>query len=186
MPDIREETAKEIVRLSELYLDGTLRLSLGADARAMQLSGILGTLSTALVAAGIGALLGNNLNLIDRNRWALAASLIAPAICFMAALAYSLNAAAPRGFYVAGNYFSLWSSDEDLYGPLARALIEQARVYEEQIDENTANLERRASRIKLALRFMWLAPIAAMVVGAAAYASFDHLAQLADWAKALR
>jgi hypothetical protein len=44
MPDVREATAKEIVRLSELYLDGTLRLSLGADARAMQLSGILGAL----------------------------------------------------------------------------------------------------------------------------------------------
>jgi hypothetical protein len=186
MPDVREATAKEIVRLSELYLDGTLRLSLGADARAMQLSGILGALATALVVAGIGALLGNNLSLIDRNRWALAASLMAPATFFMAALAYSLNAAAPRGFYVAGNYFSSWSSDEDLYGPLATALIEQARVYEEQINENTDNLERRASSIKVALRFMWLAPIAAIVAGGAAYAAFDHLAQFADWIKALR
>jgi HPt (histidine-containing phosphotransfer) domain-containing protein len=104
----------------------------------------------------------------------------------MAALANSLKAAAPRGFYVGGNYLSLWSSDEDLYGPLARALIEQARVYEEQINENTANLERRASSIKLALKLMWLAPIAAIAAGAAAYGGFDHLAQLADWAKALR
>jgi hypothetical protein len=178
MPEVQEATAKEIVRLSELYLDGTLRLSLGADSRAMQLSGILGALSTALVVAGVGVFFGNNQ--IDRNPLAKVASLIAPATCFMVALAYSLSAAAPRGFYVGGNYISLWSSDDDLYGPLAKALIEQAHVYEDQINENTNNLERRSSSITLALRYMRLAPMTAIVAGVVAYAVFDHVAKLVD------
>ena len=55
-----------------------------------------GALSTALVVAGVGVFFGNNQ--IDRNRSAIVASLIAPAICFMVALAYSLSAAARDGF----------------------------------------------------------------------------------------
>ena len=88
-------------------------------------------------------------------------------------------------FYIGGNYFSLWSSDEDLFGPLSNALIEQARVYEEQINENNEDLERRATKIRLALRFIWLAPITALIAGAIVYAGFGHIAQLADWVKSL-
>lgn len=46
------DTAKEVVRLSELYLDGTLKLAIAADARAMQIAGLSSAAATALSIVG--------------------------------------------------------------------------------------------------------------------------------------
>jgi hypothetical protein len=180
---ITENTAKEIVRLSELYIDGTIRLSLAADSRAMQLSGVLSASSTASAIASIGFLLQDKP--IDRNHFVVGISLLIAAISFMLALNFSLRAAAPRNFNISGNYFKEWSSDRDLYGPLSNALIGQASIYQEQIDENKATLNNRASKISSALKLIGFAPLLALVAGVVAYFGFDSFQTLRAAVKGL-
>jgi hypothetical protein len=83
---------------------------------------------------------------MDRNHFAIGSALLAAAIFFMLALMRSLSAAAPRSFNVNGSYLDMWSSDEDLYGPISKSLIGQARVYQDQIQENNAVLQSRAAK----------------------------------------
>jgi hypothetical protein len=170
------DTAKEIIRLSEQYIDGTMRLSLASDSRAMQFSGILSASSTALVIASIGFLTQGKS--IERNQIVIVASLVAVAILFAVALTYSIRAAAPRNFNVNGNYWNEWSSDNDLYGPLSEALIGQARIYQEQINENKETLYERSRRINTALTLIGFAPLLALVAGVIAYFGFDSVEKL--------
>jgi hypothetical protein len=176
MPDetkVSETTAKEIVRLSELYIDGTLRMSLAGDSRAMQLSGVLAASSTALLVASIGFIFRSAP--IDPRYFATGIALIVAAIFFMLALANSLAAASPRHFNVGGNYLDHWSSDEDLYGPLSNALVGQAGVYRDQIKENKDILRKRAGRISTALWLIGLAPVLAFGAGGLTYFKFDSV-----------
>ena len=170
------DTAKEIIRLSEQYIDGTMRFSLASDSRAMQLSGILSASSTALIIASIGVLAQSKS--IERNQIVIVTSLITVAVLFAAALTYSIRAAAPRNFNVNGNYWNEWSSDNDLYGPLSEALIGQVQIYQELINENKEMLYERSRRMNTALMLIGFAPFLALVAGVMAYFGFDSVEKL--------
>lgn len=112
------DTAKEIVRVSELHLDGTIRLSIAADARALSVS--------SLTAAGSTALLGFGLNSIlkptpSHNEVALGSTPLLAGVLMVAALIFALRAAQARPFYVSRNVISQWSDDER-FGDLAPVL----------------------------------------------------------------
>ncbi len=46
-------TARELIRLSELYIDGTVKLSTALDQRAMQMAAMSATASSALLLFGL-------------------------------------------------------------------------------------------------------------------------------------
>jgi hypothetical protein len=175
--DISEPIAKEIVRLSELYIDASLRVSLAAETRAMQLSGFLSAASTALIVASIGFLFSNQ---IDRGRFSVGVALFIAALLFAIALIYSLSSAHQRGINVGGNYLSRWSSEQDLHGPLAKSLIDQARIYEEQIFETMTVLRSRDSEIRTAIKLMAFTPLLSFVSGVTAYLGFAPCLRLID------
>ncbi|MBV9783524.1 MAG: hypothetical protein JO264_06855 [Acidisphaera sp.] len=165
---IRPETAQEIVRLSELYLDGLMRVTIAQDGKAASLAGILATASIALFGASAGLLLASPLP--GRNI-VLGAGLLATGLCLFAGAIGAIVAMRPRPFYVAGNYLREWSAPEDLYGDLVAARMTQARIYQEQIDENLAVLDEATGHLHQAMRFIFVAPFAGVTIGVMAYAA---------------
>jgi hypothetical protein len=158
------ETAKEVVRLSELYIDGTVRLSLAADTRALQISNMLAAASTLLLGFG----LANVLDQSNPARLALAAASLSCGATFLAALLFSASTIRPREFNIGGTLRSQWS-DAELRGNLAVALMSQADNYEGQALENIATLSQNAQHIRRALTIMvWAIPLSA-AIGATTY-----------------
>jgi len=164
LPAITVDTAKEVIRLSELYLDGTLRLSLAADARAAQITNMLAGTATVLLGIGLVNLLDN----VSAARTALGAASLCCGLLFLVALLYSARTIRPRQFNIGGTLRGQWSDDE-LVGDLALALINQARVYETQAYENIAILGRNAKRIHVCLTIFVAAIPVSAIVGAIVY-----------------
>jgi hypothetical protein len=137
----------------------------------MQLSAALSASSTTLVVGGIGLLSAYQSGQTGRWGAVLACALLAAAPFFLISLFKSLQAAQPREFNVVGNTLREWENDDDLYGSdLAASLVGQARVYQNQVDENIAILSRNAQRVTLALRTLLFSPLAALIGGVAASA----------------
>jgi hypothetical protein len=148
--------AREIVRLSEAYLDGTLKLSLAADNRALSLSGMLGGATAVLVGIGLTYLF----------RVPPIVPLGVMALCcggiFFCALVCAVRSVRPRAFNILGTLRSNWS-DAEIAGPLSDALMSLAEVYERQALENVATLSKNADRLALSLRLFTVAiPISAL------------------------
>jgi hypothetical protein len=163
---LKIETAREIVRLSELYLDGTVRLALNADTRATTLAGMLATLVVGTVAAGV-ALLFTGAD-ISPVRFISGVALLTAAVISVTALWYAVRAAKPRPFNVAGNSLKLYSSDADLYGDLKITLMGQAEIYQEQIDENKLWLSQAANDLRISLSWIsYVLPLSALVAAIA-------------------
>ena len=160
------ETAKEVVRLSELYLDGTLKLAIAADARAMQIAGLSSAAATALSIFGFNYVVHPG-----RIDFALGISAFGAGLAFYSALFFALWAAQPREFNISGNIYSKWTRSE-LEGGLAGPLISQAKGYDAKVVENIDILSENTKRIKIALRFIASAPACAITSGLAGYYMF--------------
>lgn len=157
------DTAKEVVRLSELYLDGTLKLAIAADSRAMQIAGLSSAAATALSIFGFNYIVHSS-----RIDLSLGVSAFGAGLAFYVALFYALWAAQPRDFNVGGNIYTSWSKvelEEGLTGPL----IAQAKGYDRKIRENINILSDNTGKIKRSLVFIASAPMCALVSGVVAY-----------------
>lgn len=146
------DNAKEAVRMSEAYIDATLRISIAADSRAMQLSGMTATASTALLVFGLTSLY----NWTTPNDVFAVASFTASGLFFVALL-FALWAASPRAMGTAGTPVKNWSTEE-LTGDLVAPLISQAHIYSKQADENLVVLRRNALRIRATLLVLGATP----------------------------
>jgi hypothetical protein len=148
-PAVGLETAREVVRLSELYLEGTLRLSLAADTRALQITNMLAGAATLLLGLGL-------VNVLDQTnlaRIALGAASLCGGVLFLTALLFSARTIRPREFNIVGTLRSNWS-DKDLKGDLAQVLIDLSTLYETQARENIATLSHNAKHVKIASPFL--------------------------------
>lgn len=157
MDDISSErllAAREVVRMSELYLDGTVRASAAKDSRAMSLAAMSATGSTALLGIGLNYLLKTNLSKLDL---ALGWGAIYAGLILLAALLLALRAASPRPLTLPGTKLSLWTEDELSGKNLSDVLIEQARNYESHIDHNVKTLAKNARRLQYAMIAILLA-----------------------------
>ena len=157
------DTAKEVVRLSELYLDGTLKLAIAADSRAMQIAGLSSAAATALSIFGFNYIVHPS-----RIDVSLGVSAFSAGLAFYAALFYALWAAQPRDFNVGGNIYTNWSKAE-LEGGLTEPLIAQAKGYDRKIRENINILSNNTGKIKRSLGFIASAPMCALLSGIIAY-----------------
>lgn len=166
------DNARELVRLSELYLDSTVRLAMAADARAMSLTGMLVTASTALIAAGFTLLFYQQT--LSRINFTLGLAAFGAALCLLGGVWQAISAAKPGQFSVGGNYLRSWD-DDDLYGDLIGPVLDQAGIYQEKIDTNLLRLRNGASRLGRALSFVMATPPCAIVFGLCAYFVFPRL-----------
>lgn len=164
--EIPLDNAKEVVRMSEAYIDATLRISIAADSRAMQLSGMAATASTGLLVFGLTSLY----NWTTPNDIFATASFTASGLFFLA-LIFALSAASPRAMGVAGTVIDNWSPKE-LTGCLVEPLISQARVYSKQATENLIVLQRNARRIRTTLIILGATPL---LSAAAAWLRYAYL-----------
>ncbi|MBR0873784.1 hypothetical protein JQ633_25730 [Bradyrhizobium tropiciagri] len=160
--DITPEVAREVMRLNELYVDGTLRLSLAADSRALSISGMLAAASTLLVGYGASTLLA--MTTIDNQKVALGVAALWCGGMFATALIFSVRSVRPRNFNITGNFKSSWSESE-LRGSLAEALLSQASVYENQARKNVQTLSLNAISLKKTLFLTAIAVPTATIVG---------------------
>ncbi|MBY5706991.1 hypothetical protein HFO38_30555 [Rhizobium leguminosarum] len=164
---LREEMTidklKEIIRMSEAYIDGTLKISIAADGRAMQLSAMTAAASTALLVFGLTSLFSWDPPSITLSF----ACFISAAFFFMAHLS-ALSAAKPRAVAVPGTTLGNWGKEER-EGDLRLALWGQAEHYDELANENLAILAQNAKRIKRALALLAAAPVAGATGAVAAY-----------------
>jgi hypothetical protein len=176
-PGAQPENIREILRLSELFLDGTIRLGIATDARALSLSAMLAGATTALFAGGITLLLTRGISVLT---FALAAAAFVAGGCLVVALWFAIGATWPRDFNIAGNYLKFWNKPEDLAGPLAVAMLAQARVYQDQIERNRQLLERNANRIDTAMAILKWTLLAALATGLASFAIGSILARCAS------
>ncbi|HEY4171847.1 MAG TPA: hypothetical protein VGM42_02380 [Rhodopila sp.] len=161
---VNRENAREVLRLSEVYLDSTTKFAIASDARAVTLSIMMATLMTATVAvsAAIIALPPEHRTAFTQFLWVAALSASA---CFLMALMKAINAARPETFDVPGNYLSSFT-DADLRGEPTALLIAQAEVYEYQIGLNNERLQANADSLRAALAWVKFSPFVAAIVGA--------------------
>jgi hypothetical protein len=165
---VAPENIREIVRLSELYLDGTIRLAIAADARALSLAGMFAGGTTALSAGGLALISSKGLSPVTAS---LSGAALTASVALFVGLLNAVRAVQPMDFNVSGNYLDRWSSDADLSGPLCIAQLGQARVYQQQIDENRRVLLQSTGSIERALQVLKWTPVLALVVGCAIYAT---------------
>ena len=163
-PAVSIETAREVVRLSELYMEGTLRLSLAADTRALQITNMLAGAATLLLGLG----LVNMLDQTNSARIALGAASLCGGVLFLIALLFSVRTIRPREFNILGTLRSNWS-DKDLKGDLAQVLIDLSAIYETQARENIATLSHNAEHIRTALAIFVAAIPLSTVLGVVIY-----------------
>lgn len=168
-PKIPLDNAKEVVRMSEAYIDATLQISIAADSRAMQLSGMTAAASTGLLVFGLTSLY----NWSIQNDIFATASFTASGLFFLALL-FSLLAASPRAMGVSGTIIDNWSIDE-LTGDLTEPLISQAKVYSKQTNENLTVLRRNAKRIQVALVILGATPL---ISAAAAWMRYAYMTKI--------
>jgi hypothetical protein len=162
------DTAKEIIRLSELYLDGTVKFSIAADARAVSLAGMTASLTTALLAAALT--LGFGPGEITKPRLVFSIGALAMSCCFGVALFNAVKSAQPKEFDVLGNYLDAFRSPRDLYGEFKSVLLDQAEIYQEQINSNKQILAESSAHLNRALRWVAAAPLLGLIVAVVFYA----------------
>ncbi|MDE4618396.1 hypothetical protein [Sinorhizobium meliloti] len=103
------EKLKEVIRMSEAYIEGTLKISIAADSRAMQLSAMTATATTALLIFGLTSLFS-----WDPTNTTVSSACFASAAFFFMALLSALSAAKPRDVAVPGTILGNWGEEERL------------------------------------------------------------------------
>ena len=179
-PGVHPDNIREVIRLSELYLDGTIRFAIAADARALSLAGMLAGATTALAAGGITLLFTQGFSLITA---ALAAAAFTGSAGWIVGLWYAVGAVSTIEFNVAGNFLAPidspdegWNSTNDLSDPLSVAQLGQARIYQEQIGENRQSLILATGKIDTAAQLLKWMPLVAIGVAVAVYLAGRALA----------
>jgi hypothetical protein len=164
---VDEDNAREVLRLSEVYLDSLTRLAISSDARAVTLSTMLATLvtATAAIGAAIIAFPGDH----SKSMISISVASLILGVCFFMALIQAGKAAEPVPFPVPGNYISSFTEAE-LYGDPKDLLIEQAYSCERRIHPALSQLHANACSLRKALVWMKFAPLLAIIAGATALA----------------
>ncbi|MDX0679878.1 hypothetical protein GOD41_30585 [Sinorhizobium medicae] len=158
------EKLKEVIRMSEAYIEGTLKISIAADGRAMQLSAMTATATTALLIFGLKSLYSwNPANII------VSSACFASAAFFFMALLSALSAAKPREVAIPGTTLGNWG-DEERLGDLRLALWGQAVHYHDLANENLEVLGKNAKKLTRALKLLAMSPVAGAAGGVVAYA----------------
>jgi hypothetical protein len=165
---LRCRNAREVLRLTELYLDGTVRYALASDARAATLCAAMATLMTAAAAVG-AALLALPKGPLTPVVLFLATASVVTSLCFLMALWSASTAAQPAEFDIPGNRRESFT-DGDLDGDHATLLLAQAGIYEVQIGLNAERLRQSARHLHNALAWARHAPLAALLAGVVAVA----------------
>jgi hypothetical protein len=160
---VNKDNAREVLRLSEVYLDSTTKFAMASDARAVTLSTMMATLmaATAAVGAAVIALPPGHSGKFTVFLWA---ALLSASACYLMAFVKATNAARPEAFDVPGNYLSSFTND-DLSGCPTALLITQAEIYERQINLNNARLQANADSLRAALAWVRFSPFVAAIVG---------------------
>ena len=165
---VDKENAREVLRLSELYLDNTTKFAVASDARAVTLSTTMATLMAAAAAVG-AAIVALPPEYHSKFTMLVLVASITFSFCFMMGLIQASKAGQPGEFDVPGNYFSSFT-EGDLCGDPRALLIEQARVYEQQIELNKERLMVSAKTLQAALAWIKFSPLVALLAGAIALA----------------
>jgi hypothetical protein len=165
---VDKDNAREVLRLSELYLDNTTKFAIASDARAVTLSTVMATLMTATAAVG-AAIVALPPEYHSKFTLFISVVSIASSFCFMMALIQASKAGQPEEFDVPGNYFSSFT-EGDLCGDPRTLLIAQARVYERQIHLNKERLKVSAKVLQAALAWVKFSPVVALLAGVIALA----------------
>jgi hypothetical protein len=160
--------AREVLRLTELYLEGTVRYALASDARAATLCAAMATLMTAAAAVG-AALLALPKGPLTPAVLFLATASVVTSLCFLMALWSASTSARPAEFDIPGNRRASFT-DGDLDGDHAALLLAQAGIYDEQIGLNAERLRQSARHLNNALAWAGYAPVAAVLCGVVAVA----------------
>jgi hypothetical protein len=165
---VQECNLREVLRLTEAYLNGTAAFAVAADARATNLSTMTATLMTGTAAVGAAVIALPKEN-HTQFTFVVAVAALAASVCFAVALLKAVSAAKPQPFDVAGNYPDCFTA-ADLYGDPKALLLEQVRIYQKQINNNNARLHESAAAIEASLSLLRWAPIVAVLAGVIAYA----------------
>lgn len=164
-PDrIKGDTIREIIREAESYLSAQLITGVASDQRAATLSGILATLATGMLGGGLAVITAEKAN------YPLGIAGIFAGVVMLIGLAFAIYTARPVPFHYVGNCPENWNTDEDLYGSLDHALWQQARHYQELIDENDATLKANARYLRRAGYFTLASPICGLTTGLSVWA----------------
>src|ERR1700722_14216328 len=95
MTKVELPTAQEVVRLSELYLDGTIQFAIAADNRAFALSAMLAAAVTALSGGGLALLTTAKTSRVDVT---LGCAALAAAAGLFSGLWNALQSGRPENF----------------------------------------------------------------------------------------
>jgi hypothetical protein len=164
---IDKDNAREVLRLSEVYLDSTTKFATASDARAVTLSTMMATLMTAATAIGAAVIAFPDHH--SKFMVSISVASITAGFCFMMALIQASKAAQPVEFDVPGNYISSFT-EGDLYGDPRALFIEQAHIYESQINLNKARLQASSNSLHTALAWVKFSPLLAVLAGVIALA----------------
>lgn len=153
---------REVIRLSEKYLDAQLTIMGALAQRAGALAGVLGAGATAMLGAELLVL--NALN-VKLNLAAYGAALVSPMVMF-AGCAYCGRAAGTSTFQTSGNFPSAWSGNVS-EADLNEAFVGELENYEKYIKDNHQIIADHARYLKLGLILGFASPIVLALIGAA-------------------
>mgnify|MGYP000051836444 CR=1 FL=1 len=150
------ETIKEIVRESEIYLQGQLTLAISADQRASVMASVFAA-AGAVIVAGLITLVASDTTdfapVFIGGAFSAMLFLVGAGMCVWATL--------PVGFDLPGGQPEDWKKDVETGTSLDGSLAEQAEHYQGKIEDNRKALQKNAGRFQ----FGAISGIAAPFIG---------------------
>jgi hypothetical protein len=134
------ELVKEIVRESELFLQGQLTLATSADQRASSLAAVFAASGTAIIAGLISAPIWQQ----GASDPPLIVAGIVAAALFLVGASFCVLTTMPVGFDLPGSRPESWEDDVQAGRLLPDVLPEQVENYQGKIADNSAVLKRNA------------------------------------------
>lgn len=152
--EITEETAREILRQGEQYLQSQLSFAIAADTRAATLMAVF----TAAAIATLGFAFTQKADIFT----AISAGITG--LVLVAAAVFCVLSLLPVGVYVVGNEPKQWLETSAARAELAKALIDEAKNCQVRIDHNKRVLDRNASWFKRGAILGSAAPIIGLAI----------------------
>lgn len=150
---INEETAKEILRQGEQYLQSQLSVAIAADQRA----------ATLLAVFTTGAIASFGFAFTQKDELATAIGAGVAGLVLVAAAVLCVISVRPVAIYGVGNEPKQWLDTSAATVGLAVALVGEARNCQMRIDHNKGVLESNASKFKWGAALGCAAPFIGLV-----------------------
>jgi hypothetical protein len=174
-PDTADlDILKEVVRLSEKYLDAQLSIIAALSQRAAAITGMFGAGALAMVAVLVTVL---NAQRPDATLLIYGLAMIPPAAMFVGCV-YCALAASAGTFHPAGSDPLRWKGNT-AKKHLNEALVGQLNNYQSYITGNAAIIARHARHFQRGLIIGLTAPVLLAVIGAAHFLLRDSPSPLA-------